>query len=84
MSTQEQATLIGQELERKLSIFKNYSIIYDNITDNDDFYVIVKPSVGHTCITEIAMNIIIAVVERYDLCYFIGSTSSGKPRISIY
>ena len=84
MSTQEQATLIGQELERKLSIFGNYSIFYDNISDGDDFYVDVEPKDGYTCITNVAVDVIIGVLVKYHLKFFILGTYIGKPKISIY
>lgn len=84
MSTQEQATLIGQELERKLSIFKNYSILYQDNTDGEDFYVDVGPIGDQDCITATAMGYILDVVKNFDLSYFISSNLDCKPRISIY
>lgn len=84
MSTQEQATLIGQELERKLSIFKNYSVNYDNVKDDEDFYVDVEPIGSKDCITYTAMGYILDVVKNFDLRYFISSNLDCKPRISIY
>lgn len=84
MSTQEQATFIGQELERKLSIYGNYSIFYDNITDGEDFYVDVEPKDGNTCITNVAVDVIMGVLAKYHLKYFIFGTYISKPKISIY
>lgn len=84
MSTQEQATLIGQELERKLSIFEVYSVKYDNITDDEDFYVEIEPIGGEYCITDTAMSYILDVVKNFDFKYFISSNLDCKPRISIY
>lgn len=84
MSTQEQATLIGQELERKLSIFENYSVFYLNHTDGEDFYVDVVTMDGISCITGIAMNLILEIVQKLELHYFICTTNGGKPRVSIY
>ena len=84
MSTQEQATLIGQELERKLSIFNVYSVKYDDITDGDDFYVEIEPIGGEYCITDTAMSYILDVVKNFDLKYFISSILDCMPRISIY
>lgn len=84
MSTQEQATLIGQELERKLSIFNVYSVKYDDITEGDDFYVDIEPIGGEDCITDTAMSYILDVVKNFDLKYFIRSNIDCKPRISIY
>lgn len=84
MSTQEQATLIGQELERELSYFTTYSVFYDNITDDEDFYVDVQPNDRTGCFTKTIMGVITNFVEQHNLCYFIDATISGKPRISIY
>lgn len=84
MSTQEQATLIGQELEKKLSIFKNYSVFYRNHTDLKDFYVDVEPIGSEYCITDIAMGYILDVIKNFDLRYFISSNLDCKPRIFIY
>ena len=84
MSTQEQATFIGQPLERKLSYFSNYSILYDTRTDGEDFYVDVVPKDGEYCITSVAMDCILDVVKEYHLSYFITASHSCKPQISIY
>lgn len=84
MSTQEQATLIGQELERKLSIFEDYYVFYRNLTDGEDFYVDVHPKDDSYSITGVAMEVILDVIKNFDLKYFINSTLSGKPRICIY
>lgn len=84
MSTQEQATLIGQELERKLSIFEVFSINYDNITDDEDFYVELEPIGCLYCITDTAMGYFLDVVKNFNLKYFISSNLDYKPRISIY
>ena len=84
MSTQEQATLIGQELERELSIFKTYSIFYDNITDGDDFYVDVLPNDDTCCISSSAMTHVIDYVKQHNLRCFISATNNSIPVISIF
>lgn len=84
MSTQEQATLIGQELERKLSIFKTYDVFYDNITDGDDFYVEIQPNDDTCCISSSAMTHVIDCVKQHNLRYLISATNSGNPTISIF
>lgn len=84
MSTQEKATLIGQKLERTLSIFNDYSFKYDNITDGEDFYVEIEPIGDEDCITDTAMSYILDVVKNFNLKYFISSNLDCKPRISIY
>lgn len=84
MSTQEQATFIGQQLERKLSFFSSYDILYDNRTDGEDFYVDVVPKNGEHCITSVAMDCILNVVTQYHLSYFIAASYSCKPTFSIY
>lgn len=84
MSTQEQTTLIGQELERELSFLKTYSILYDNITDGDNFYVEIQPNDDTCCITSNAMTLVLYCVKQHNLRYFISATNSGNPIIYIY
>ena len=84
MSTQEQATFIGQQLERKLSFFNNCDILYDTRTDGEYFYVDVVPKDGEHCITSVAMGCILNVVKQHHLKYFITASFRCKPTISIY
>lgn len=84
MRTQEQATFIGQELKRKLSVFNSYDVLFTDITNGEVFYVDVVPKDGDHFITSVAMDCILNVVTKHHLNYFIAATNSCKPQIYIY